>query len=160
MTSFGFRLNGERCLFQVQLWKTFYLNALISSSCCRVASWPVYQRFSWKVAYRQHHHCYVIVGLFPCFWRGFSGCCFHRSGVQQSDGFHSTPTEITQLPVWKMLYSFSLTYDACQTRVLFTYHELRSTFYRTFKTHFTLCFERSRGWKGQGMYFFGNIWTS
>ena len=60
MTSFGFRLKGERCLFQVELWNAFHLSALICSGCCCVASWPVCQRFSWRVAHRQHHHCCVI----------------------------------------------------------------------------------------------------
>lgn len=45
----------------MKLWNTFHLNALICSSrCCRVASWPVCQRFSWRVAHRQHHHCCVV----------------------------------------------------------------------------------------------------
>lgn len=67
--SFGIRAEG------VYLWNRFYLSALICSTCWCVASWPVYQRPSWRVAHRQHHHCSATVWLFPCFWRDFSGWC-------------------------------------------------------------------------------------
>lgn len=38
----------------------FHLSALICRGCCCVASWPVCQRFSLRVAHRQHHHCCVV----------------------------------------------------------------------------------------------------
>lgn len=155
MISFGIRAEG------VYLWNTFYLSALKCSTCCCVASWPVYQRPSWRVAHRQHHHCSATVWLFPCFWRGFSGwCCKVRGSIKHLQRSHNCQC------VWNIHYSSSLTFSPHPTRVLVTCLELRnsqSTFYRTVKTHFILCFECSRGWKAQELlfsFFAGNIWTN
>lgn len=131
-----FRPKGERCLFQVKLWNTFYLNALICSSCFWVASWHVCQRFCWRVAYRQHHHCGVIeLDCFLAFEEvsvvdvaTVAECCRTMGSIKHLLGSHNC------LYVWEWLYSFILTCDAHKTWVLFTYHELRnnwSTFYRT-----------------------------
>lgn len=112
MISFGFRLLKERCLFQ-ELCKTFHLNALKCSSCCWVASWPVCQRFCWRVAHRQHHHCCVVeLDCFLAFEEvsvvdvatGVE-CCTAMGPIKHILRSNNC------LYVWKSLYSFILTYE-------------------------------------------------